>query len=1022
MSSGSLTNALRETLALFDGSGIPLTTTEAADRLDLGRRSTYERLERLVEHGELETKKAGASARIWWRAPRDRRRNGSRGDDPRTAPADDPPLEFPSGGETGARIREMDWSETPLGPTADWPQSLRTAVDMVVSTEFPTVLAWGSDLTCIYNDAYDRLLGENSEALGRPFHEVWLSADGGDSPVERALAGEAVRFDTVSVTLAHRDEPEEAYFDISAVPVRDEAGSVVGVRTTAIETTERVRVEGELRESEERLRLALEAGEIGAWELDLRTEASPVRSPQHDRIFGYEEPIDDWSFERFLEHVHPDDRERVEGSFEAAFQSGDWSFECRIVRTDGVQRWIEARGEFYFDDEGEPVRAVGNVQDVTARKDRERALEESRRQYQTLIDNYPNGAVALVDEECRYVSFGGRLEGDTDVPRAELEGERVRDVLPPEIEDVVAPRYEAALDGEPSTFEDTIDDRVYQFHFVPVRDDDGDVFAATAMSQDVTRRKEREKLLWETKSQLEAATEAGAVGTWEWHIPEDRFVAGASFARMFGVDPEAARTGVPIDRFVSAIHEDDRERVERSVESVVATGGEYREEYRVWNADGNVRWVVARGSVECDDDGNPVTFPGALVDITERKRAEKELERHRNQLEALNSLHEVVRDITDAVIEQSSREEIEETVCERLAASDSYEFAWIGDVDVQSQAITLRAEAAVDGTLNDATIPVNRDGEWHREPVERAISRREMQVARDLEFDHDSGSASTAAIPVVYEDTLYGVLAVYADRPNAFTDDERSVIGQLGEIIGHAIAAIERQRALMSDEVIELEFTIGDFFGAIHGLEAVDGTITHDRAVPAGDGVFLEYGTATEDAMAAIETLVDAESVPHWESVHALRIDGDATHFELRLVDPPMFSTITAYGGSIDEARIEDGDYYMRLHLPPSTNVRRIVDSITETYPRIELVSQRQVDRDRKPATGPQSAFFERLTDRQRAALEAAYYAGYFAWPRDTNGEEVADSLGISAATYHQHLRSAQRKLLRVALDDRGSD
>jgi len=247
--------------------------------------------------------------------------------------------------------------------------------------------------------------------------------------------------------------------------------------------------------------------------------------------------------------------------------------------------------------------------EITERKEYERELEEYRRWTQTLVDNFPNGAIALVDDDLRYVTFGGRLEGDIDLARVDLEGEPVRDALPDQVAEVVIPGYEAALDGEASEFEADIDGRVYQFHFVPVRGDDGDVFAATAMSQEVTERKERERLLREAKSQLEAATEAGAVGTWEWHVQEDRFVAGQSMAQTFGVDPEAVREGVSIDRYVSAIHEEDRERVERAVDEALADCGEYEQEYRVQDADGDLRWVVARGRVECDDEGEPVTFP-----------------------------------------------------------------------------------------------------------------------------------------------------------------------------------------------------------------------------------------------------------------------------------------------------------------------------------------------------------------------------------------------------------------------------
>ncbi|MDG5758863.1 PAS domain S-box protein [Natronococcus sp. A-GB1] len=270
----------------------------------------------------------------------------------------------------------------------------------------------------------------------------------------------------------------------------------------------------DLQESEERLRLALQAGDLGMWELDLQTRDSPVRSPQHDRIFGYEGGREEWSFEIFLEHVHPDDREFVERSFEKAFETGTWEFDCRIVRADGERRWITARGEFYYNTDGEPVRAIGIVEDVTEQKKNAKDLEDA-------------------------------------------------------------------------------------------------------------------------KSRLEAATEAGAVGTWEWHVPENQMIVGASFADQFGVDPEQAREGVPLEQFLSSIHEADRDRVVERIETAVETCGEYEAEYRVRNADGELRWVVARGHVECDEDGNPLTFPGTLTDITERKRAELEAENQSRQLETL---------------------------------------------------------------------------------------------------------------------------------------------------------------------------------------------------------------------------------------------------------------------------------------------------------------------------------------------------------------------------------------------------
>lgn len=98
-----------------------------------------------------------------------------------------------------------------------------------------------------------------------------------------------------------------------------------------------------VRESEERLRFALETCHTGAWDLDL-VDHTAYRSLEHDRIFGYAELLPQWTYEMFIEHVLPEERETVDGKFRHAMENrSDWSFECRIVRTDGQVRWIDRR-------------------------------------------------------------------------------------------------------------------------------------------------------------------------------------------------------------------------------------------------------------------------------------------------------------------------------------------------------------------------------------------------------------------------------------------------------------------------------------------------------------------------------------------------------------------------------------------------------------------------------------------------------------------------------------------------------
>ena len=131
--------------------------------------------------------------------------------------------------------------------------------------------------------------------------------------------------------------------------------------------------EGVLR----RLRSALDAAQIGDWELNL-VRQSARRSLRHDQIFGYSELLPEWTYPMFLDHVHPEDRAKVDQTFQASVAAGeDWYFECRIIRADKAVRWIWARGSVFKDESGKATHMLGMVGDITDRKSVEAALRSS---------------------------------------------------------------------------------------------------------------------------------------------------------------------------------------------------------------------------------------------------------------------------------------------------------------------------------------------------------------------------------------------------------------------------------------------------------------------------------------------------------------------------------------------------------------------------------------------------------------------------------------------------------------------
>ncbi|MDS0474672.1 MEDS domain-containing protein [Natrinema sp. 1APR25-10V2] len=278
----------------------------------------------------------------------------------------------------------------------------------------------------------------------------------------------------------------------------DTVQTLTGTKTTLMKKEEA------LQQTDEQLRLALEAGDLGIWELDLQSETAPVRSLRHDQIFGYDNPPDDWGFEHFLEHVHPSDHERVKRSFDAALESGNWSFECRIVRVDGAERWVAVDGEIYYDREGTPIKAIGVIKDITERKDLERELRTEKEHFRLALENSPFTAFRL-DTDLRYTWIGSPHD---DFDPEGIIGKRDDELLPPgAAETVMEPKRRVLETGEgvreELTYELPSGTVSYDLTVEPLHDESGEIIGLTCAALDITERKQHQRELEDTISQLE---------------------------------------------------------------------------------------------------------------------------------------------------------------------------------------------------------------------------------------------------------------------------------------------------------------------------------------------------------------------------------------------------------------------------------------------------------------------------------------------------------------------------------------
>jgi signal transduction histidine kinase/CheY-like chemotaxis protein len=166
------------------------------------------------------------------------------------------PLQFlGGGGETGALMRRLDWSGSPLGDPRSWPQALRTVVALMLNSKFPMFVAWGPEAGFVYNDAYIDVLGDkHPAAMGRPFADIWPEIWHDVGPLaERALRGEATYMENLPLRMHRHGYDEDTWFTFSYSPVRDDSGAVAGVYCACVETTAQVLAEKYRNEENQRL-------------------------------------------------------------------------------------------------------------------------------------------------------------------------------------------------------------------------------------------------------------------------------------------------------------------------------------------------------------------------------------------------------------------------------------------------------------------------------------------------------------------------------------------------------------------------------------------------------------------------------------------------------------------------------------------------------------------------------------------------------------------------------------------------
>ena len=203
-------------------------------------------------------------------------------------------------------------------------------------------------------------------------------------------------------------------------------------------------------------------------------------------------------------------------------------------------------------------------------------------------------------------------------------------IIGPQIDQVMAGRAATWHVNQlvPITRNGRREDVYWTYSYSPIDDEAAPhrVGGVLVVCTETTEQVVNAKRLAESEERLNLALSSGrGIGAWDWDVVHDRVVADERFARLYGVDPQRAKSGSPIAEFFGAIHPDDVARVRAGIDEALRTGAPFSEEYRLRRPDGVERWVFAEGRCARSVDGRPLRFPGVSFDITDRKVNEARL-------------------------------------------------------------------------------------------------------------------------------------------------------------------------------------------------------------------------------------------------------------------------------------------------------------------------------------------------------------------------------------------------------------
>ena len=566
--------------------------------------------------------------------------------------------------------------------------------------------------------------------------------------------------------------------------------------------SERKQAELNLQASEERRRLALELTGTGSWEFEVAT-GKAVWSDSHYHLMGLEPGTRPSDYQTWRDRVHPADLPWVEAEFHKALETQTLlNVEYRVVHPDGTVHWVLTKGQGVYNPQGQAERMLGVMMDISDRKQAEAALQESQRFIQQIADSSPNVIYIYDIAQQRNIYVNKEVQvflGYTPEEVAAQVAQSIATLMHPDDLSRAMQHFEqiATLpDGEITEFEYRMQHKTGEWRWfssrdtVFKRDAEGRVYQILGNAQDITDRKQAEVQLQQSETRFRQLAETVREGFFAFETESLQYsYVNPAYKAILGISPDAI---VAPGDWLEGVHPVDRAWVEAGLQHELQ-GEAFDKEYRFIRPDGQLRWLRCQAFPIVSATQTVERIVGVAEDITERKRAEAQLE-SQNSLLARIAKGEALFEVLALLVQQAERH-LYGALCSVLLVD--------GDRLRQGAVASLPAAyiQAVEGVKFGEGVGA----------CGTAVSRNEIVITTDITTDPNWREFREIALrfnlracwshPITASDgQVLGTFEVYYAEARSPQPNELDVMAQMANIAGIAIEREQAEVALRQSE------------------------------------------------------------------------------------------------------------------------------------------------------------------------------------------------------------------------------